>query len=272
MLLQEELKDRIAMDVPEKRRFEIKKIIKDNQSISVNSLAKLFNVSEITVRRDLKKLEEEGFLDKVHGGAMARNIKETYHPVYLEDIKLNRDKKERIAREAAKFINDGNSIVIESGTTCLELIYNLENKKNLAVFTASVPLAYELWKIAKDRSDIEVYISGGMLEAKSNTLIGSQAIHFFNNINADIAFIGAVAISAEQGYVFTPYQLDADVTNSIINNSARRILLADSTKFANNAHIKVAPLNVFECIITDTGIDKKTAAKVKSFGIRVITV
>src|SRR4030067_1877724 len=100
------------MDVPEKRRLEIKKIIAKNKSISVISLAKLFNVSEITIRRDLQKLEKDGFLDKVHGGAIARRFKTEYDPVYLEDIKLNKDKKENIAKEEGKEKNDGDCVTL----------------------------------------------------------------------------------------------------------------------------------------------------------------
>jgi DeoR/GlpR family transcriptional regulator of sugar metabolism len=260
------------MDVPEKRRIEIKKMLKDRQSISVMGLSKLFRVSEITIRRDLKKLEEEGYLEKVHGGAIARETKEKYHPVFLEDIKQNKDKKEKIAAEASKFINDGDSIVIESGTTCLELVYNLEKKRNLAVFTASVPIAYELWKISLDRSDIEVSICGGLIESKSNTLIGSHAVQFFNSISADIAFLGVIAVSAEQGYLTTSSQLDADVIRAIVKNSARSILLADSSKFRQKAHIKAVPLSAVETVITDSGIDKNTSKLIENLGVKVLIV
>jgi len=257
------------MDVPEKRRLEIKKIITENESISVSNLSKLFNVSEITVRRDLQKLEKDGFLDKVHGGAIARSFKTEYDPVYLEDIKLNKDKKESIAKEAVKEINDGDAVIIESGTTCLELVYNLANKRNLAIFTASVPIAYELWKVSLNRNDLEVNICGGLIEAKSNTLIGSQATQFFQNINADIAFIGAVAISIDKGILTTHSQMDADVIRSIANNSKRKILLADSSKFKKRAHISILPLTIFNKIITDSGIDKDIADKIRNLGIEL---
>ena len=257
------------MDVPEKRRLEIKKIITENESISVSNLSKLFNVSEITVRRDLQKLEKDGFLDKVHGGAIARSFKTEYDPVYLEDIKLNKDKKESIAKEAVKEINDGDAVIIESGTTCLELVYNLANKRNLAIFTASVPIAYELWKVSLNRNDLEVNICGGLIEAKSNTLIGSQATQFFQNINADVAFIGAVAISIDKGILTTHSQMDADVIRSIANNSKRKILLADSSKFKKRAHISILPLTIFNKIITDSGIDKDIAEKIRNLGIEL---
>lgn len=258
------------MDVPEKRRIEIKKILGSNQSISVANLSRLFKVSDITIRRDLTKLDEEGSLEKVHGGAIAKTFKEEYHPVYIEDIKQNKGKKERIAGEAAKLISDGSSVILESGTTCLEIVYNLSEKKNLSIFTASVPLAFELWKIALGRTDFEVNICGGLIEAKSNTLVGSSAVQYFNNISADITFMGAVAISVQQGYVTTSSQMDADVTRAIVNNSRRIILVADSSKFSQNAHIRVFPLTDIEAIITDSDIDKKTAGAIKKMGIKLI--
>ena len=257
------------MDVPEKRRIEIKKLISENQSISVSNLSRLFNVSEITIRRDLQKLQGEGFLEKVHGGAILKLLKEEYLPIYLEDIKRNKEKKERIAKEAVKLIKNGDSIILESGTTCLELVYNLDEKKNIKVFTASVPLAYELWKIAVNRNDIEVYICGGLIETKSNTLIGGQAVQFFNSISADIAFIGAIAVSTLNGYVYAVSQFDADVTSAIINNSRKKILVTDSSKFYNNAHIKVFPLKILDALITDSEIDKKTASAIKNLGVNL---
>lgn len=260
------------MDVPEKRRIEIKNILNSNQSISVSNLSRLFKVSAITIRRDLTKLDEEGSLEKVHGGAIAKTFKEEYHPVYIEDIKQNKGKKERIAREAAKLVSDGSSIILESGTTCLEIVYNLSEKKNLSIFTASVPLAYELWRIAVGRTDFEVNICGGLIEAKSNTLIGSSAVQYFNNISADITFMGAVAVSVEQGYVTTSSQMDADVTRAIVKNSRRLILVADSSKFSQNAHIRIFPLSALEAIITDSGIDKKTANAIKKMGLNLILV
>jgi DeoR/GlpR family transcriptional regulator of sugar metabolism len=260
----------MTMDVPEKRRIEIKNILNSNQSISVGNLSRLFKVSEITIRRDLTKLDEEGSLEKVHGGAIAKTFKEEYHPIYIEDIKQNKGKKERIAREAVKLISDGSSIILESGTTCLEIVYNLSERKNLAIFTASVPIAYELWRITLGRNDFEVNICGGLIEAKSNTLIGSPAVQYFNNISADITFMGAVAVSVEQGYVTTSSQLDADVTRAIVKNSRRIILVTDSSKFSQNAHIKVFPLSVLESIVTDSGIDKKTANAIKKIGLKLI--
>ncbi|MHB1347603.1 MAG: DeoR family transcriptional regulator, partial [Candidatus Humimicrobiaceae bacterium] len=116
------------MDIPERRRREIKKILFENKSMSIKDLSKMFDISEITIRRDLIKLEKEGFISKVHGGAMTKGLENEFNPVYSEDLKLNKSQKELIAKEAVKRINDGDGVVIESGTTCLELVYNLDDK------------------------------------------------------------------------------------------------------------------------------------------------
>jgi DeoR family fructose operon transcriptional repressor len=260
------------MVVPEKRRLEIKEIIKKDKSVSVADLSRSYKVSELTIRRDLKKLEDTGFLEKVHGGAIARGSRLASDPDYMDDMKLNRRQKEKIAEEAARRISDRDIVIIESGTTCQELVHNLELKEDLIIFTASIPIAYELWKRALNRSDMEVNICGGLVELKSNALIGSQATNYFQNISADIAFIGAIAVSVSKGTISTNSQLDADVTRAIAANSRKIILLADSSKFENTGYITTLPLSSFDEIITDKGLDKKTVSSLKKLGIKTTIV
>jgi len=255
------------MGIPEKRRLEIKKLLKQNESVSVGRLAERFDVSEITIRRDLGKLEGEGFLDKVHGGALARGLSTDSYPIYLEDIEKNIKQKEKIAKYASLYIKDRQAVIIESGTTCQELTHYLKEKKDLRIFTASIPIAYELWKLALNRNDMEVNICGGLVELKSNTLIGSPATDFFKNIYADIAFIGAIAVSLDKGVISTSSQLDADVTRAIAVNTQKKILVVDSSKFKISAHISALPLSVFSEIITDKNIDKDSEAALKKLDI-----
>jgi len=261
----------IGNEIPDKRRFEIKKLLIENSSVSVSNLAKIFNVSELTIRRDLKRLEEEGFIERVHGGALLNNMKSELTPVFIKDLNQYKEEKKKIAKEAAKRVSNGNAIILESGTSCLEVVYNLENVHDIFIYTASVPIAYELWKIALNRRDIQVNICGGQIEIHSNTLIGSQAVNFFKNIHADVAFIGAVAVSEKLGLT-TNSILDAEVTRSIIESSKKVILLADSSKFGKNGHISIMPLeNLFE-IITDNNIEKNIASSIKKRGIKITIV
>jgi DeoR/GlpR family transcriptional regulator of sugar metabolism len=259
------------MDVPDKRRIEIKKLLLENSSASVSNLSDIFKVSELTIRRDLKRLKDEGFLERVHGGAITSKIRAEFSPVYLEDLKQCRKEKQLIANEAAKRISDGEAIILESGTSCLELVYHLENVRNIFIYTASVPIAYELWKIALNRHDIEVNICGGQVEIKSNTLIGSNAVNFFKDIHADKAFIGAVSVSLKSG-ITTSSILDAEVTKAIIANSKKVILLADSSKFGKSGHISIVNLKSINEIITDEGINEEIAEGIKKLGIRLTIV
>ena len=242
---------RLKMDIPEKRRLEIKKMITENGSSTVSALANIFKVSELTIRRDLKKLELEGHLEKVHGGAIFKGTAVDYSPDYLEDIKLFKKEKDKISIEAAKRIKDNDTIIIESGTTCLYLVNNIQKINSLTVFSASVSIAYELWKKSLNFKNLEINICGGLIEKKSNTLIGSQAVNYFNNISADIAFISVVAVSIEKMNIQTDSQLNADVIKSILQCSRKNILLSDSSKFLKNACYAITPLKSSDEIITD---------------------
>jgi len=259
------------MGVPDKRRIEIKKLLLENSSVSVSNLSRVLNVSELTIRRDLARLKNEGFLERVYGGAITSKIKAEFSPVFLEDLKQFKKEKQMIAREAAKRILNGNAIILESGTSCLELVYHLENIRDIFVYTASVPIAYELWKIALNRQDIEVNICGGKIEIKSNTLIGSNAVNFFKDIHADIAFIGAIAISLKSG-ITTNNILDAEVTRAIVANSRKIILLADSSKFGKNSHISIIGLKSINEIITDKGISGEIEEGIRKLGVKLTIV
>jgi len=260
------------MDVPEKRRLEIRKKITDSGSSSVTNLANFFKVSELTIRRDLKKLELEGHLEKVHGGAIFKGTAVDYSPDYLEDIKLFKKEKDKISIEAAKRIKDNDTIIIESGTTCLYLVNHIQKINSLTVFSASVPIAYKLWKKSLNFKNLEINTCGGLIEKKSNTLIGSQAVNYFNNINADIAFIGAIGISIEKMSILTNSLLDADVTQSIIQSSKKNILLSDSSKFLKNARYAITSLKSFNEIITDSGLSSEMLREAKKKNIKITVV
>lgn len=260
------------MDIPEKRRLEIKKLIAKKGSSTVSTLANIFKVSELTIRRDLDKLELEGYLKKVHGGAIVSDTTVGDNPVYLEDIKLFKKEKEIISIEAAKRIKDYDSIIVEAGTTGHRLVDHMKKINSLTVFTASIPTAYELWKKSLQFKNLEINICGGLIEKKSNTLIGSQAVNYFNKISADISFISPVGISIEKMHILTNSLLDADVTQSIIQCSKKNILLSDSSKFLKNARYAITPLKSFDEIITDSGISSEILRVARKNNIKITVV
>ena len=256
--------------MPERRKLEIKSLIEEEKMVSVSRLSELFGISYLTVRRDLEKLEEEGIIKKVHGGAMLLQDFQK-EPVFHRQKELFRDEKDRIAKEASNRIKDGNFIIVESGSTVLEIVKYLENKKDLRVITAGMPILVELWGLAERKKDIEIITCGGILRAEVSTFVGSHAVNFFKEINVDTAFVGAMAVSLEKG-ISTATFFDAEIFRSIIENATKVILLCDSSKFETKSYINVAPITVVDEIITDMGIDNKLLERIKKLDVNITVV
>lgn len=255
------------MRIPEKRILEVRDLIKKEKVVTVERLTDAFGISPITARRDLERLDREGFLTKVHGGAIYKDAIEP-EPVFSEQVKIHRKEKSGIAAEAAKRINDGDIVVLESGSTCLAMVEHLAGKKNLKISTAGIPLANELWKLSMTRKDIHVSVCGGQIRPDSSIFVGPQAISFFKSINADIAFVSPVGVSVDKG-ISTATELDAELMKAIIECAHNKILICDSTKFGKYSYINVVPLSHFTEIITDRGLDKEYYKKIKSKGINI---
>jgi len=258
------------MRIPAKRIIEVKNLIKKEKVVTVERLSEVFNISPITARRDLERLDTEGFLTKVHGGAIHREAIEP-EPVFSEQIKLQKEEKSEIAAEASKRINDGDIVVLESGSTCLAMVKHLRDKKNIKVSTSGIPLANELWNLSMIKNDIEVSVCGGLNRPNSSIYVGPHAISFFNNINADLAFVSPVGISIDKG-ISTATDLDAELMKSIVDCSKKAILLCDSTKFGKYSYINVMPISRFSEIITDKALDKDYYNKIIDSGVKVTMV
>jgi len=258
------------MRIPEKRIIDVKNLIRKEKVVTVEKISKLFGISPITVRRDLERLHEEGFINKVHGGAVYKDTFEP-EPVFIRQIKLLQDEKSAIAKEAVKRIKDGDTIILESGSTCLAMIKYLIDKKNIKISTAGIPVASELWKLSMIKRDMEISVCGGILRPDASTLIGPYAVDYFRSINADIAFLSAVGISLDKG-VSTATQFDAELMRTIMKSAKKAILISDSTKFGKYSYVNVASLRDFHEIITDKGLDDKIYFELKKKGVNVTLV
>jgi DeoR/GlpR family transcriptional regulator of sugar metabolism len=259
--------DNLNTKMPEKRKLEIKTFIEREKMVSVNRLSQIFGISYLTVRRDLEKLEEEGFVKKVHGGAMlVKNLEP--EPVFQKQRELNKEQKNRIAAEASKRIKDGSFITLESGSTVMEIIKYLEDKRDIKVCTSGMPVLIELWELAKRKRDIEVISSGGMLRAEVSTFVGPYAVNFFKGINVDIAFVGAMAMSLEKG-ISTATLFDAEIFKAAVASANKSILLCDSSKFETQSYFNVAPITLVDEIITDSDIDREILKKIKKAGLNI---
>lgn len=249
------------------RQRQILAYINEHQQISVSQICEMFNVSEMTARRDLRELDREGLLRRVHGGAM-NGLGRSYEPPYLTRSTHNHDVKRAIGVYAASMIKDGESIALDVGTTTLEVARALEGKRNLTVITASLPIANDIVTRFTLDSEVRLILTGGIVRAGELSMIGQFPEHFYSEIHVDKAFLGMGGISLEDG--LTEYNLDdALVKKSLIKSAQQTILVVDSTKFSRTTFASVGPLSVVDELITDSRISLEMLNALQNQGIEV---
>jgi DeoR family transcriptional regulator of aga operon/DeoR family myo-inositol catabolism operon transcriptional repressor len=257
--------------MPQERLISLKEYINKKKISSMKELLSTYDVSYLTLSRDLKKLEKEGFIYKVHGGVILKEYSDTEEPIFLKQQEAHLDEKDRIAHEASKRINNGDIILLESGSTILKIIKYIKNKKDLTVITAGVPQIIELWKLAQKKDDLTVYLTGGLLLPKVSSFAGRHSMNFFKTINIDKAFIGAHAISLEQG-LSGAISYDAEIISAVKSSSRELFLLSDSSKFGKYSIFNVLPLEEISEIITDTNLEKNIAEGIRNKNIKLTLV
>ena len=243
--------------IPEERRNKIVEYIRLKVTATIPEISEKFKIAEITVRRDFDTLSKLGVIKKVYGGA---TIKSNFfqEPIFLKRINDNREEKRRIAAEAIKRISDNSTILLESGTTCLELAKLLGQKKNINVVTAAPHIVNILCDLKRENKFYgEVLCCGGIWRGDPDDLfVGSQAINFFDNIRISIAFFGILAMNLKDGWM-APSSFEAELTKKIVSSSEKVIGITDHTKFNRISFTKIGPISLFEEIITDTGVSKQ---------------
>ncbi len=204
------------------RQKQIFEITEAKQRVSVSFLAKKLYVSEMTVRRDLKKMETEGFIKRYHGGAL---VYDEYTSTSLDlRMRVNEKEKRTIATEAEKHIKDGQTIFIDNSSTCAYIIPCLKNYKDIKVITNSVKFLLMLSKM-----NIKCTLAGGEYDEVERCLLGRNTENFLRSINTDIAFLSCSGIS-DDGRVTESDEATAEITRIGLQNTKKAILLADNSK------------------------------------------
>lgn len=227
----------------EERRNLIYEELKKQGSVYVSELAKKFDVTYETIRKDLSILEEKGLLIKSHGGA---TLKQTAveHPFQVRE-KENITAKKIIASEAMKLIPENSSIIIGTGSTTLELANLLANKSGHKIFTDSLPVATALLY-----SKNQVFLFGGQLRQPSSSVYGGWTVAQINQISVDVCFLGTDGFSNLSG-PSSPSSSDAFVDQVIIKNSEKKYILGDSTKFERKSLHKICEWSEITALLTD---------------------
>jgi len=251
--MQMEIKEKIMS--PMMRREVILKNLKNHENITTQDIAKVVNASEITIRRDLSKLEEKGLLVRTRSGAVKNGVIDDF---FAYDDKINQFKEEKdyICRIAAGFIAPGDVIFVDCGSTVSLLVPYIREIESLTVITNSLPITSGLINF----SNIKIILIGGEVENRRKAIYGYSAIRNISQYHASKAFIGADGISLTHGITSHDEQ-SASVTFKMAENSDKVFLLCDSSKVEKNSFVKFAPLSAINYVITDTHVDRALIPK-----------
>jgi DeoR family galactitol utilization operon repressor len=222
-------------------------------TVSVADLSRDLAVSEVTIRSDLTVLEKKGLLSRVHGGAVP-----SIHPHILERQSLRLEEKQNIARAAASLIRDGDTVMIEAGTTPALVCRYLGDRRDVHVITNSV-LAFNA---AKSNRALKITLCGGEFRSSTESFVGLIAAETIRRFNVVFAFVGTDGFSARQG--ITTNLLEGGEIIKVMRERARQtIVLADSSKYGRAGPVTFLPLSGVNGIIADSGIPGEAAAEMR---------
>ncbi|MUK88722.1 DeoR family transcriptional regulator [Ornithinibacillus sp. L9] len=232
---------------PTERREWVMQQVRENGKVEIEVLSAELNVSPMTIRRDLDQLEEEGKVIRIHGGAVLPKPLITETPFFAKESRRI-EQKRMIAQKALSYIKEGQTIILDSGTTTLELARLLRNRENITVITNDIKIAAELVD-----SSLKVIVTGGELQNDVGALFGPQTHQFLKNIHVDLFFLGAHAIDVQAG-VTSPTFEKSLVKQLMIQAAESTLLVADSSKIDQKAFSKVCNLSELTGFITDQDI------------------
>jgi len=255
-------------DFVEERRRKILEYINMNARANVPELAELMSVTEATIRRDLTILESNCLLHRTHGGAIKRTQPSIWRTTTLQErIESNKEEKERIGRFVAQLVKDGESIMIDGGSTTLKVAENLISRKNLLIVTNSPLIA----QILAESKDIKVIMTGGEFVKDPNTLIGNAAESSLRQYRVDKAIIGISSIIIDEGF-FSAVPQEAEIKRLMAKNSNQVIVVSDSSKIGTTAFKFIFDFNEVSVLVTDKNISKANLDKLMQHGVEVFTV
>ena len=250
--------------LPHERREKILDLITEDGHATVIQLSKIFKVTEVTIRQDLEKIEKEGFIEREHGGAYLKNIGLNVKNIVLQ----NQDhlpEKAAIARKAIEHINDGDIIILDSGSTTTEIAKLITNFKNLTVITNSLNIALILGEIP----EINLVVTGGEFKAPTLSLTGQKAADFFTGLNVDKLFLATAGITLKSGLTY-PSISDIVVKRAMIDSANEVYLVADSSKVGKSSFASLGALSLIDFLITDPNISETDTVMLKNNDIKII--
>lgn len=250
-------------NITKRHQFILERLKKKGQ-ITIPELIEQTKVSGVTIRKDLKFLEDKGLIFITRGGASLTNPYTIDRPI-LEKATINAEQKKKIAQAAVKLIGQNDAIIIGSGTTAFELAHYLHPAKPLTVITPAIKVTMELC----NRTNVEVLQLGGIIRTNSSSVAGSYAEYMLDRVSCGVLFIGVDGIDLDFGFSISNLT-EANINQKMINASQVVVVLADSSKFGKRGIGKICELEQVQYIITDTGVSETIVKDLEERGLKVI--
>ncbi len=247
------------------RHEQIARVLQATGRISVMALATQLAVSVVTVRNDLDLLERQGVLRRMRGGAIAVRAARFERPAHLASESYT-EEKTRIAAVAASLVRDGETVIIDAGSTMVALARGLPRTlSDVVVVTSALDVALEL----EEHPGVKIVITGGTIRGRSRSLISPLALLLLRQINADVAFLSCAGVDPEKGFTNSNWE-EAEVKHAMLAAAGRAVFLADHSKFGHVGTARITGLERADMMVSDTGLDPEAARALEAKGLRLI--
>lgn len=250
------------------RQNKILEIVQENGRVDISEICDRFAVSEMTARRDLNELDRQGLLRRVHGGGIA-SLGRSYEPPFQSRAGKNEGEKKAIGLKAAGLIFDGDSIALDVGTTTLEIVPGLREKRNLTIVTSCLQIASKVVEQLSLEIDARLILTGGIIRPRELSMIGPIPEQVYQELHVDKAFLGIGGVDLADG--LTEYNIeDTQIKKILIRSAREKIVVADGSKFGVTTFATVAPLTAVDKIVTDRSAPPEIVEQIREQGVEVI--
>ena len=246
------------------RRNAILEKLQAERRVVVSELSQIYKVSEETIRRDLEKLENDGFAIKSYGGAVINENANVDLPFNIRK-KRNVISKQKIAEVISSRIKDGTSIMLDASSTAVYIAKALKERKNLTLITNSIEILIEMF----DTPNVNVLSTGGAMREGSFALVGPQTDKMLNSYHVDMAIVSAKGFDLETGMTDTE-ELHANNKKTMLHAGREKVLAVDSSKFGKTAFTEIGTLDDISMVVTDAKPDEVWLQAFKEYGIECI--
>ncbi|HZZ40239.1 MAG TPA: transcriptional repressor AgaR [Acidobacteriaceae bacterium] len=250
----------------DERRRHILSLVQTQGRVLVGELSRALGISQITIRKDLEHLQVRGLVQRTHGGALRLQSGALFDPSLQEKQKQHSQEKQRIADQAARMVEEGQCVMLDSGTTTTAVAQALKRFSQLTLITNAVNIAADLAS-----TNFEVILIGGTLRKNSFSLVGPLAEDVLDEMHADILFLGVDGFDVETG-ITTPNFLESRVNRAMVKASRRIVVVCDSTKFNRRSLSRIIPTSAVHCVITDKNLPRESEEALRNQNIEVVLV